>query len=422
MNLSHRMQRVWSVVLVGVAIGCSDSTPIGSIQCMGELIRCGFTEKQQQSDAVPTIQPPTDAVSSTDLDVLSPTFTRRAFEDLPEFDFHLLAEPDGDLWSVRGDGPRLILEKRDREGTALEEVAIAPPKGTPKPQRYSPIDIESGSRSSARSLRVFAVTWSRTCDGSASSEDCQISEVLAFDDLAEPPRRMATRSWPPAIQATESGTWLLYGDHIDKYDSHGKLAWRQTGLLPLERPDFSWNAVGAVHPNNELSVLLALYSTTSDDVALELWRIDALGNIDERQHVAWDGSVPYYAIDPQGRNVIVGTFLDGGLSMMRVGPDLAVEGNVIEREEYLDLRPDAFALDADGAVYVTARAGGREPSEMREMLCQLPVSGKVRCFTLGELIAEKTFSVLVEDLVVPEPGIVYVRTGADLRRYELPPL
>lgn len=59
---------------------------------------------------------------------------------------------------------------------------------------------------------------------------------------------------------------------------------------------------------------------------------------------------------------------------------------------------------------------------MREMLCQLPVAGRVRCFTLGELSASESRFDGVSDLVVPEPGVVYARTGADLRRYELPPL
>lgn len=212
----------------------------------------------------------------------------------------------------------------------------------------------------------------------------------------------------------------MYGDQIDKHDARGNLVWRQTAFLVLEHPDVSWMTHGALRANNELSVLVGSTASSSDDVSLELWRLDSLGNIKQRRLVAWGGEWPRYAIDPEARDVLAGSFFEGDLVLMRVLADDSVQGNVIERDDYLELRPDGFELDADGAAYVTARAGGRDAEDISAMLCQLPVSGNVRCFTLGGLTAATSFSPLVQDLVVPEPGVVYVRTGADLRRYELP--
>jgi hypothetical protein len=68
MVTSSRKQRVWLVLLLvcGGMIACSDSTPIGSIECIGERIRCGLTEKQLDPDAL-QLTTPTDEISTTGL-------------------------------------------------------------------------------------------------------------------------------------------------------------------------------------------------------------------------------------------------------------------------------------------------------------------------------------------------------------------
>jgi sugar lactone lactonase YvrE len=128
---------------------------------------------------------------------------------------------------------------------------------------------------------------------------------------------------------------------------------------------------------------------------------------------------PEYAIDPRGRQVIAGTTFQGDLTLRRVFNG-GVAGAVIEREEFRNFLIDGFALDSDGAVYVATGAGGREPADTREMLCQLPETGSARCFTLGEIQSRERSSILIDNLAVPEPGVVYIRTDETLRRYELP--
>lgn len=127
--------------------------------------------------------------------------------------------------------------------------------------------------------------------------------------------------------------------------------------------------------------------------------------------------------DCAARKLIAGTSFGGDLVLMRVERDRTTQGAEIEREEYAALEPNSFAIDAHDNVYVTARAGGREANQVRVILCQLPaIRATPRCFGLAGLAIQEWSMPLVDDVVVPEPGIVYVRTGSDLRRYELPPL
>lgn len=155
----------------------------------------------------------------------------------------------------------------------------------------------------------------------------------------------------------------------------------------------------------------------------DLWKFDARGSIETLQRIGWTGaggSYPVYGIDPLGRDVIAGATPKGDLMMMRVLPNGAAEGNVIVREEYLALSPDALVIDSESTSYVAAQAGGREVDQRRELLCRLPPDRAAECFGLGEISATGEFAPLIDELVVTEPGVVYVRSGSTLRRYELP--
>lgn len=415
------------LLVVATGFACSDSTPIGSIQCIGERIRCGFTEEQQFDPNAGTqfIEPPREHVSSKGVVVLRPAFSARIFEALdPSVEVELTTDANGELWIASQDGSRPVVTKLARDGTALEEHSLTAPKGARESERWKPIFIRTTPRGSAQSRSVFLVTWLRTCQSSSDPDACQIDEVIAFDDFAEAPRRTGIESSSyDDVQANESGDWFFYRGQIEKRDVRGNLVWRQTAFLALENPATWWSARGALREDNELSVLLwSSSSGSSESGSLELWRVDSHGNIEKRHGLAWGGEMPSYAIDPLEQDVIAGTVIDGSIALMRVRSDLSVQGNLIERDDYLALQPDHFVLDSDGAAYVTARAGGRHARDMRALLCQLPMSGTVRCFTLGDLTIAETFNSLVDDLVVPEPGVVYVRTGVVLRRYELPPL
>jgi hypothetical protein len=249
------------------------------------------------------------------------------------------------------------------------------------------------------------------------------NEVLVFEALDREPQRVNLGFLSAAqVQGNESGLWLVdyNSPHIDKLDLSAKLVWRQTGLLHLQAPDTYWQLSGALRASDEFGVLVWTAQNASAS-RVDLWRLTATGSIEMRQGIEWLGVEPHYAIDAHGRDVIMGESLEGDLALLRVLSNGTAEGNLIVREEYRNLRPDGFALDSEGAAYVACIAGGRELSELREMLCQLPDSGAARCFTLGAISQSGPLGSLIDELVVPEPGVAYVRSGSALRRYELPP-
>jgi hypothetical protein len=421
MNTSTQVQRVYVLSLALAAVtGCSDSQPLGSLECIGDGIHCGFTSEQNRirsQGGGRSIEMPSGEVSSTGLDVLMPTTSTEAFTASLDRRIILTTDANGDLWSVVTVDVPLVLSKLDRDGTVVEEHAIEPPRGARKGSNYY-ADIESIDLNSSRSAATMTVMWLRGCDGrDGYPPDCQLHEVLVFEDLAKAPRRIEAVYYPAHVLANGSGEWFLYdGGVIDKVDTRSNLVWRQTGLLSIATGQQSWNIDGALRADNKLSVLIG-----APDIGYpyELWQLDSRGNIESRRGVAWGGDVPTYAIDARGRDVLAGMGRDGDLIMMRVLPDGSTEGGTVTRKEYSSLRPDGFGLDPEGAVYVTTTAGGREPNERRAVLCQLTSAGELRCFTLGG-ITVREHGPLIDELVAPEPGVVYVHSGSTLHRYELP--
>jgi hypothetical protein len=398
-------------------IACSDSTPVGSIDCIGERIRCGPTAAQLDQE-IPAIEPPRDLVSSTGLEVLMPASHARPFPEALEAQVFLTADANGDLWSISSHDSRVVLTKIDRNGSTVEEHVVDPPRGTRDPEHLqAQVTLQAGSPRSRATLIVY---WVRGCDGRAADPpDCQLTELLVFDDFAKAPRRIALNFGTlTEVQANESGQWIIYGytQRIEKLDARGNLVWSQTGFVAGSSQELPSISRGALRANNQLSALLVFGG--GYEVGLELWLLNAAGNIEARRPLAWSGQSPEHAIDARGRDVIAGMTTDDDLILMRVFEGRS-EGNVIAREEFLSLRPDGLAVDSAGAAYVATTAGGREPKDWRAVLCQLPDVGRVRCFTLGD-IAVSNPATLIDALVVPEPGVVYVRSGSDLRRYELP--
>jgi hypothetical protein len=420
------MQRVCAVLVASAAItACSDSEPLGSIQCVGDRIRCGLTEKQEQErqNGQPgsSITLPSDRVSSTGLEVLMSTLTADPFSEIENADIGLTTDEDGNIWSISSRRTQVVLTKLDREGVVVEEHVVDPPKGTRKPQTYSPnVGNVVGPATGAKA--TVGVFWSRGCDGSESDpNDCQFYELLVFDDFAKAPRRidLEVNPYEGQILANASGEWLLYGDpRIDKVDVRGNLVWRQTGLFAHGPSRTSWHVRGALRADNELSVVVG-FSDGNTFTTPELWQLDSRGNIESLRTIPWAGRFPHYVIDSRGRHVIVAVNTEGDIGLMRVLSNGTAEGNIISREEYQGLDPNSFAIDPDDAAYITTMAGGRELDQTREVLCQLPATGAVRCFTLGDIDLTQ-WMLLPNGLVAPEPGVVYVRSGSTLRRYELP--
>jgi hypothetical protein len=420
---SHSCTRCIGFMLALLTAGsaaCRDSTPIGSVECIGEQIRCGVTEKRKDPQA-PVLDTPHEEILSTGLEVLMPVWSGHPFEDTPDY-APLVADANAVLWRVSLRDARVKLAKLDREGVLVEEHTIEPPNGTQDPASLH-ATLTSVTPAGADSSMTIVVQWTRTCDARPGEpvECLSFNEALVFQDLEGAPRRISPEFPLGQVQANASGLWLLDGNtpHIDKLDASAGLVWRQTGLLTIESDNQSWQLRGALRPADELGVLLWA-DQAGPVVGLDLWKLSATGSIDTRQSIAWSGDYPAYAIDVRGRDVIVGANRDGDLTLMRVLSDGKAAGNLLVREEYVALKPDGFALDSEGAAYVATEAGGREPNQLRELLCQLPDSGPTRCFTLAEISATKP-SPLIDDLVVSEPGVVYVRSGAALRRYELPP-
>jgi hypothetical protein len=399
-----------------VLAACSDSTPLGSVECIGTQIRCGLTIEQR--DAPRMIGRGSVQVATTDLEVLIPVWTGQPFEDpayvaAPE---RLLADARGQLWRVASQAGRLTIEKLDREGVTIEERTIDPPKGARDPEHLSAF-LNGAAAGDANSKSTVGVSWSRPCDGRAGDPaDCSFNELLVFEDFSEQPRRVNLGSAGSGyVQANASGVWFVYDSppHVDKLDMSANLIWRQTGLLG------SAEMRGSLFSRDKLSVLV--WPNEEPIVNLDLWRLSARGSIETRLQIAWQGGVeaPTYAVDTRGRDVIVGATRDGDLAMMRVLPNGNSEGGLVVRQEYRPLSLDAFALDANGAVYVTTTAGGWDPGARRVLLCQLPNTGRMRCFTLAEQLPFGA-RLKVDQILVPEPGVVYVRSGRDLCRYELP--
>jgi hypothetical protein len=417
--------RQCSGVILALAIGgfgaCRDSTPIGSVECIGERIQCGLPENQPAQSAV-VLDTPHEEVSSTGLDTLMPVWSGQPFENAPEQQLKLLVDADAALWSVSTRDGRVTLAKLDREGASVEEHTIEPPQGSRNPDGLRAVWMTM-SPTGANSSATITLQWSRGCDGRAGEPaDCVFNELLVFEALDREPHRVNLGFQSLQVLANDSGVWFVDNNtpHVDKLDLSAKLIWRQTGLIHLQAPDTWWNLSAALRPSDELSVLVwAQYAPPIS--GLDLWKLNASGSIKTRQAIGWSGVDPLYAIDAHGRDVIVGASVDGDLTLLRVLSNGASESQLIVREEYLALRRNGFALDSEGAAYVASVAGGREPMQWRELLCQLPDSGTTRCFTLGELSASAAYTSLIDELVVPEPGVVYVHSGSALRRYELPP-
>jgi hypothetical protein len=243
-----------------------------------------------------------------------------------------------------------------------------------------------------------------------------------FEALDREPRRFdaATMNLGP-VQADASAVWLIDNTNanIAMFDLSAKLIWRQTGLLRFQAPAVLWQLSGALGASKQLRVLVS--ANDSGHVSgHELWTMSASGSIEARRALPLFARDPQYMLDALERDVIVATGESGDITLLHMTSDGIVEGNQLVREEYLELRPERLALDSEGAAYMASAAGGREAKQQRELLCQLPVHGSARCFTLGELSASTASRTLMDEFVVTEPGVVYVRSGADLRRYELP--
>src|SRR4051812_47460700 len=125
------MSRVFVVMAATSCVfACTDATPVGSLECLGDDIRCGFAPAQ--SDLTnPTKSLPGDMVSPAGSPIVMPAWSRPVFEDVvlpPQSSTNMMADARGELWSVRMQDQRVHLVHHDREGAVVDDHLIEAPE------------------------------------------------------------------------------------------------------------------------------------------------------------------------------------------------------------------------------------------------------------------------------------------------------
>jgi hypothetical protein len=412
MLTSHR-DRWFRLAVLSIACvsACSDSSPIGRIECIGQITHCGFSPKLSDYDRLPRATLPEVEIASDELPSLAPSWSDDVFTNTEQQFLRLTDDGRGQLWSFRGDGKRLEVARLDGEGEELERHGIKPPEGLQ--EDALPGGFRLQDRQPQRHGALISLQWSGRCSEDPSRE-CWVDELLDWDRLDSAPRRVELKpQYRTPQEALSDGvhTWLLSSPSIARLDAQQRVLWRQT--LPLDG-QAAWSlSDGALQSSGALSALAYF------GYGYELWTLNAFGNINSR--IVLDGfwhEGGVLVVDARDRLVAFGTLDYGDLTIMRPRGDGPADGCVLVREEYRELNVDAHALDSAGAVYVITSPGGRE--QARTTLCRLSDAGDTDCHTLFNAAdSGGHMDFHVDDLVVPEPGIVYLRSGARLLRYEL---
>jgi hypothetical protein len=97
------------------------------------------------------------------------------------------------------------------------------------------------------------------------------------------------------------------------------------------------------------------------------------------------------------------------------------QGAKVLQEDFTQLRARAAAVSRDETIYAVTTIGGRDVSEQQTAICRSPEAGPAACFllprTLGPNLDNRSD---VWQLVARERGVLYLRTGTQLVRVDLP--
>jgi hypothetical protein len=382
-----------AVTVLGLA-SCSDATPIGFLECVGENTRCELPryEKDELHDL------DVERISSTDLATLEPTWNRRV-EVPPDWtspeplsDLGLATGLTGEVWLFHVDGARVGIATLDADGEPVDEATLEPKSDVDERRVAATIrvlDSHAGPK--------LYVSWADE-RGSFSS-----SELVEFTSISESSRQ----SFIPGLgffDADARGYWFgTGGNHpaIARYDRDGNLLWRQTGELSTED---SWEIRLRLDERGRVHALVT--RDLGSGGPNELWRLDRDGNVERRHLIAFAlGSSPELHVDAEDRSVVVSVERSGDLLVLR--PETR-HGVMVERHEYEPLSPRLSAVDRAGNIYVVTQAGGRALETKRTLLCRMDGAGNTRCLTLTSELNDELLHAF--DLAVAEPGAVYIRT------------
>lgn len=98
----------WSTAVLALGLAsCADSTPVGFVECIGAKAQCELPELGEYYDF--ELEP----ISSTDLESLEPTWTRRSEPTRPLT--AIAPGPNGELWGFSADDDHVEVSTFDRE-------------------------------------------------------------------------------------------------------------------------------------------------------------------------------------------------------------------------------------------------------------------------------------------------------------------
>jgi streptogramin lyase len=102
---------------------------------------------------------------------------------------------------------------------------------------------------------------------------------------------------------------------------------------------------------------------------------------------------------------------------LRVTPEnLTATQFEVVREGYADLNAMNLAMAPDGSVYVEESVGDREIDKQQPVMCRLPETGKLACFSVpkfGEFVS-------FDQIVAQAGGVVFILADTTLTRIDLP--
>ncbi len=452
---------------LALLIACCN-TSVGSDNCTGERTRCAPGEITRQQRRLPSPGGIADRIESSKLPELTPTWQHAlTFVPAPP----PIADSGGSslgragrvagtgragLWYVRtrSTSEGVEIYRLDQTGEPLDSTVIRPPASDSRAQHAAePSTFEGYAQilNDEGPAPILLLSWTEICANCKSSSS---NEVVALEpELHDRPLRVeaTTMRWPfpdtarqvpsHATRSEDGGLWL-FSDSLRKYDAHGALLIRQTLIdwRAWPAPTIRGGRAGEGFHSEALIALGAsqaphVYAFGGDGFP-QLWWLDADGNVQGYYEIesSWDevdfadrGDVTLLA-DREGRAVAFVETTQGDLLVYRLDA-AGAESTAwqLARQDFRSLAPVSASEDEAGNLYVLSVGGGREAPV--PTLCQLPLSGSLRCYALRGLAIDDSLEYGVY-LAGGAEGVVYLDHLANVRdvpnaretlaRFELP--
>jgi hypothetical protein len=103
------------------------------------------------------------------------------------------------------------------------------------------------------------------------------------------------------------------------------------------------------------------------------------------------------------------------ITVLRMAGPVVVAQQTLARQSFSDLRLEQAGVDDAGNVYVTTASGDRAAvvaDALTPLLCRIPLAGEGKCVLLP---------VRATDMQVSPTGVVFVRAGEAILRFDVPP-